>query len=104
MGHEFAGEGVFALEGLGDCPVGAEAHLAEGYFEGGGRAGVEGLEGGAGPCWDVCCAWGGGGGGGGLLGGFVFEGGDDGFDGVVLEGAVYGAAEGAGEKDGFIGR
>ncbi len=84
--HESGGDVVFALEGFGNGPVAAEAHLAQGDLDAGGGALVEGFEGGAGP--------------GGVFG---FEGGEDFGDGVVGETAVDGGAEGPGEEDGFVG-
>lgn len=81
VGHEVAGEVVFALEGLCDVPGGAVVHLAEGDFEGGWGAVAEGLQGLGGPSAD---------GGGGAGAGVGLEGGDDEVDGGGAEAAVDG--------------
>lgn len=51
--HEFAGDGVFAAEGLGDGPVGAFAELLEGNANGCGGALEDGLLGFGGPFVDL---------------------------------------------------
>ena len=94
MFHEFARDVVLALEGVGDGPAAAEAHLAQGDFDAGRGALVEGGDGVAGPVGDVA--------GGGTR--FGVEGGEDGVDGVGGEAAVDGGAEGPGEEHGLVVR
>ena len=73
VGHEVAGDVVFALEGFGNGPSFAQAHLSQGDFEAGGASFGEGLEGAGGPFG---------------LGFFGFERFDDGFYAAVFEASI----------------
>lgn len=91
MLRELARERPFALEGLADAPAlrDRDAHGAQRDFQAGGAALAEGVEGVGRPFGHVAAL-------------FVVQGGDDGFEGVVGEAAVDGAAEGPGQEDGFV--